>query len=413
MLLATGICSSKSTKKERLHDVKTQIKQKSALLILSTIALSVGMGVIFRQFAGSTFYPLLDPSTSIFVTLIYTLAVFIGRYKEGILRCYMAQVILAAIVGIASNTDLAQMGQKMDWSAVTCLTLVTMMAHNMCVDRILHRLGKIDSGIGFRRIISSSTFSVLSIVGYASYTTQNPSDLVVTKKNEVVEVAVPKAIQVIYIAPKTQGFCLDVSSKVKGMFESIYQSITEHEVSEQTDNICEYPREWIEQLKKFENEPLYSGELAESKVHTDKLRSDILEVGYGTTPDEITDAKYYGFLKEDAEFPRSMTKEEADKWMEEVTIPTYDAMVKDKVKVELTLKQRFALLSFCHNTGSGNLEKLACQDNRINSGNFESAPGLIRLYVNAGKHKNVKGLVRRRNWEANLFEESLGEIASN
>lgn len=391
---------------KKIDNVKN--RQIKSLLILSTILFSIGIGVILQQFAGMTFTPLLKPSVALTATILYTLVVFVARCYGGVMYSYLMQAILAALIGFALDTNLMQSEKRMDYQMVIVATFIIMIFHDLCVDRILNKLGKITDRVMTGRLVMCIILSMFSIGGYVYSLKHNPKSGVTTTEEKTLEL--PKATPVNLPVAKP----ITVVTKVTEFFMGIYQNAREFEkVIKIHDEICGYPREWIDQLKSFENSPLHNGDVKESTVHKDKLRSDVLEVGYGTTPGEIADAKRYGFLKKDAEFPKSMTKDEADRWMEEVTIPTYDAMVRDMVKVDLTLQQRFALLSFCHNTGGGNLEKLACYKNRLNSGNLECAPKLIRLYVNAGSHKNVSGLIKRRNWEANLFEESLGEVASN
>lgn len=165
----------------------------------------------------------------------------------------------------------------------------------------------------------------------------------------------------------------------------------------------EYREEWIEQIKMFENAPLYTGSIEQSTVHSDKLNKSVREVGYGITDAEICEAKRFGFLPPDATLPQVMSKEEADQWFENVTIPTYEKCVEEIVDVPLTCEQKFALISFCHNLGKGNLEKMAMQDGRLKDSNYYVIDDCMLRYTNAGKHKNVAGLVKRRNWEAELW----------
>lgn len=166
----------------------------------------------------------------------------------------------------------------------------------------------------------------------------------------------------------------------------------------------EYQEEWIEQIKMFENAPLYTGTTGASTVHQDRLRPGVREVGYGITDAEIYEAKRFGILSSDATLPTRMSKEEADQWFKDVTIPTYEKCVEEIVDIPLTCEQKFALISFCHNLGKGNLAKLTMQDGRLKDSNYANIANCMLLYTNAGANKNVTGLVRRRQWEAGLWQ---------
>ncbi len=169
------------------------------------------------------------------------------------------------------------------------------------------------------------------------------------------------------------------------------------------EQISVYKAEWIEQLKRFENEPLFLGVIQESVAHRDKLRPDVMEVGYGITGAEVKQAICYGLLPKNATLPQKMSKSEADQWFSTVTLPTYERSVMEIVKVPLTIEQRFALISFCHNLGKGNLARMAMQDGRLKDSNYADLADYMLKYVNAGSSKNVPGLIRRRNFEADLW----------
>jgi GH24 family phage-related lysozyme (muramidase) len=166
----------------------------------------------------------------------------------------------------------------------------------------------------------------------------------------------------------------------------------------------DYQEEWIAQLKRFENEPLYLGEILVSVAHKDRLRPDVMEVGYGITTAEVKQAIMFGLLPKGSTLPTKLTKSEADKWFAEVTLPTYERCVNETIKVPLTTKQRFALISFCHNLGKGNLEKMAMQKGRLKDSNYGIIAKCILRYTYAGSIKDVPGLVKRRNFEAELWQ---------
>ena len=174
----------------------------------------------------------------------------------------------------------------------------------------------------------------------------------------------------------------------------------------QTDSPTEskYPKEWIEKIKRFENEPLYCGKIEESDVHKDRLKKTVSEVGYGITNAEIFNAKRFGIIPPCATLPQKLTKAQADEWFEKITLPTYEKVVEEVVKVPLTREQKFALISFCHNLGGKNLEKLTMADGRLDDSNYAVIAKYITLYTSAGDSKKVGGLVKRRQWEAELWK---------
>lgn len=160
-----------------------------------------------------------------------------------------------------------------------------------------------------------------------------------------------------------------------------------------------FSNELVEGVKHFENH-----KLAENSIKIDKLRTDKYsgkrEIGYGFTSDGIKDCIREGYLPKGYELPSTMTKKEADKFLVSVVLPTYQKMVNDRVKVEISNKQREALIMFTYNLGKGNLNKLINGKNRLNSGNYENTRKAMMLYTSAGGQKRVKGLIRRRNYEA-------------
>lgn len=108
----------------------------------------------------------------------------------------------------------------------------------------------------------------------------------------------------------------------------------------------------------------------------------------------------YGFT--DKYYCKSITRSRADYLLENPIWADYAAIVDKTVKVKLTPYQRCALISFTYNTGEGNLKTLVNGPNRLNSGNYASVPIIMQYYVKA-KGKTLKGLVRRRQWEAQVW----------
>lgn len=114
-----------------------------------------------------------------------------------------------------------------------------------------------------------------------------------------------------------------------------------------------------------------------------------LTIGYG-----FTDSKY---VKR-----KSMTEKQAHDILVNEIIPSYAAKVDSIVKVPLSAFQHAALVSFCYNCGEENLRRLVSGKGRLNSGNYQNTPSIMKKYVKADG-KTLKGLVIRRNQEASLF----------
>lgn len=78
--------------------------------------------------------------------------------------------------------------------------------------------------------------------------------------------------------------------------------------------------------------------------------------------------------------------------------------VRETVKVPISDNQELALISFTMNLGPSALAKLVNGKGRLNSGNYNSVPKLMKLYNKAGG-KTRDGLAKRRNWESQLFNQ--------
>ena len=112
-------------------------------------------------------------------------------------------------------------------------------------------------------------------------------------------------------------------------------------------------------------------------------------IGYG-----FTEARYVKRGK--------MTEREAKNILVNEIIPETRAVVKKYVKVPLSPYQEAALISFCFNCGEASLQALVCRKGRLNDRNFSAIPAIMKRYVKADG-KTLKGLVKRRDQEANLF----------
>lgn len=82
----------------------------------------------------------------------------------------------------------------------------------------------------------------------------------------------------------------------------------------------------------------------------------------------------------------------------------------DQIKCPLNQNQYDALVCFCYNVGSGNLERVVSETG-LNQGNYSAVPPKILLYDKAKNQSGVwvtlPGLVARRQKEAALFQESV------
>jgi lysozyme len=79
--------------------------------------------------------------------------------------------------------------------------------------------------------------------------------------------------------------------------------------------------------------------------------------------------------------------------------------VKEIVKVPLNEGQLLALTSFTMNAGEGALRNLVNGKNRLNNGNYKNTAKVLLEYVRAGG-KVRKGLVKRRQWEYQIFKSN-------
>lgn len=94
------------------------------------------------------------------------------------------------------------------------------------------------------------------------------------------------------------------------------------------------------------------------------------------------------------------TSAEADAWLEE-DISGAEDEVNSLVKVPVTQAQFDALVDFCFNAGSGNLEHSTLL-RKLNAGDYAGADEEFKKWVFGGGHK-LPGLVARREKEASWF----------
>ncbi|NDE15346.1 DUF1353 domain-containing protein [bacterium] len=182
------------------------------------------------------------------------------------------------------------------------------------------------------------------------------------------------------------------------------QSPKQRSLSSEEDWLAQFKADW----KRRERHELANGDNAAAGFRWDKWGKK-WECGYGVTPDEVTDARRLGIdirwvngWDEEKDLPIFVDKEQADRWFDRVTLPTYLRMVELIVAVSLNDRQKHALACFAHNTGAGALRKAVSGAERLNSGNYDSVRAVLPLYVKAGG-KTLPGLVTRRQAEVELF----------
>lgn len=103
------------------------------------------------------------------------------------------------------------------------------------------------------------------------------------------------------------------------------------------------------------------------------------------------------------------TKEQADHWYD-LGIAKNEARINRLVKVPLTQGQFDALVLFDNNTGATGRATFL---KRLNAGDYDAVPAGMRLYVNSGKQKRVKGLIRRREAEIALWNDKMQPKTKN
>jgi lysozyme len=165
--------------------------------------------------------------------------------------------------------------------------------------------------------------------------------------------------------------------------------------------VQKYSESLLYGIRHFENHALFSGTITEDKLRYDKY-GECCEIGYGFTEDLIDMAIRAGKLKAGYKYPKTMTRLEADKFLIEIALPTVEYWVDKYVRQPVSKRQKESLMMFTYNLGPGALRRLVEGESRLNSGNFKSTPKIMKRYVKAGG-KTLRGLVKRRNYEANMF----------
>jgi len=136
-------------------------------------------------------------------------------------------------------------------------------------------------------------------------------------------------------------------------------------------------KEGIALLKKFEG--------CELEAYQDSV--DVWTIGYGHTKDISEGMK--------------ITKEEAEAMLE-CELDEYEGYINKLVTVPLEQNQFDALVCWVYNLGPTNLKESTLLK-LLNAGDYHTTPNQIKRWNKAGG-ETLKGLVRRREAEALLFE---------
>ena len=83
-------------------------------------------------------------------------------------------------------------------------------------------------------------------------------------------------------------------------------------------------------------------------------------------------------------------------------IAACEKTISSAVKVELTVHERAALISFVYNVGGANFRSSTLLK-ELNSGNYEAVPREMRRWIYS-KGKKLRGLINRREKEILLWE---------
>jgi len=115
----------------------------------------------------------------------------------------------------------------------------------------------------------------------------------------------------------------------------------------------------------------------------------VLTVGYGHTGKDV----YKGQI---------ISKDKAEALLRQ-DLERFELAVEELLDDAPTTQNQFAaMVSFTYNVGPGNFEKSSVLRHH-KSGKYVSAAASFMMWVNAGKLKNVAGLIRRRNAERKLY----------
>ncbi|HAW81715.1 MAG TPA: hypothetical protein DCX27_19655 [Balneola sp.] len=100
-------------------------------------------------------------------------------------------------------------------------------------------------------------------------------------------------------------------------------------------------------------------------------------------------------------FPTKLSRDEADKILDNQIYETYSRMVKRNLDVDVSKGQFLALVSFAYNCGEGALKKLIDKPGRLNDGNYKM--GQYFMQYTRARGRRLAGLVRRRKSELQIW----------
>lgn len=112
----------------------------------------------------------------------------------------------------------------------------------------------------------------------------------------------------------------------------------------------------------------------------------------------------YGHCGSDVKRGMTVTEEEAETLLKK-DVSDFEARMLKVVPSDLTSNQWDALLSFSYNVGLGNLKSSTLLKLIRNKADTEAIQAQFRRWVYGSNRKVLPGLVRRRNWEAELWEK--------
>jgi hypothetical protein len=243
----------------------------------------------------------------------------------------------------------------------------------------------------------TSTTPVKTLVHKAE--TEKPRSVTLSPKKAVIEktvkaptplIVVDKVLSVVDTPPVEVQNVTPVTPKQS---QPVSATPLVENVPVLAQNLPPLPEKAVEELKRKENFPLATGKVEVSKNVDD-------EVGYGVTSAEVEDAVRAKLLTKGTMLPSNMTKDQADWWLVNITIPTYRKIVREIVTEEITLEEETALTFFVQNQGRENLKLLVNQEGRLNDGNHESIIKIMPLY-----YKQNRGLKARGAWQVSIITE--------
>jgi RHS repeat-associated protein len=137
------------------------------------------------------------------------------------------------------------------------------------------------------------------------------------------------------------------------------------------------------------------------KLKAYDLKDGRITIGYGTS---------WSYSESPYKVGDEITREQAEKYFDDA-MDAYSKKLNSVLKVNLSQNQFDALIIFLYNTTSPDNDWSQNHTIKlINEGNFEEAVNNMSLFTKAtinGKKTELPGLVKRRAWERNIWENSI------